>query len=286
MAVVSFAWIHDGRSGGGDTLDGEKTRTRVARVRTDTNTDAEDVVLLYATANGAAMGSAHPDLSGAFLQRRSADNISQSKLIWILTCHYSNKLIDDPLDEPAKIKVSGQLFTLPILFDANGALITNSAGSVLVDPSPERDFPRRVITVRKNVADPSGAIFDLQNTLNQDAFTIWPTYASGLFVGALKAKLREIDVEGPEERNGVEYFVLSLSIDWRADGWDDPLLDAGYEDIDGNPIFPGTKKAEATQPVPLNGVGNKLASPGPSNFYQIFPVRYLPADWSDLVALI
>lgn len=290
MAVVSFKWIHDGRTGGGDTLDGEVTRTRVARVRTDTNTDGEAVVLAAANANGAAIGDAHPDGGGVFLQRRSADNISQSKVIWIVTCHYSNKLIDNPLDEPAKIKVAGQLFTAPILFDANGELICNSAGSLFVDPSPEADFPRRLVTAKKNIATPDLAdpIFALQNTLNESEVTIWSSYGSGLVIGVKKGKLREVDLDGPEERNGVEYFVLSLTIDWRAEGWDDPLLDAGYRNIDGRKLYDvgaENEKVEPNHPVLLNGAGYQLASPSPTNFFQVVPVRYLTADWAALVAL-
>lgn len=288
MAVVSFKWIHEGRTGGGDTFDGEITRTRVARVRTDTNTDAEALVLAAADSNGAAMGAAHPDGGGVYLQRRTADNISASKVVWIVTCHYSNKLIDNPLDEPAKIKVSGQLFTAPILFDANGDLICNSAGQPLVDPSPEADFPRRVVTVKKNIATPDLAapVFALQNTLNQQAITIWPTYGSGLVIGSTTAKLRELDVEGPEERNGVEFFVLSLSIDWRSEGWDDPLLDAGYSDIYGSKLLdPGTK-TEPSHPILLDGAGQQLTSPGPTNFFQIVPVRYLTQSWAAIIALI
>lgn len=288
MAVVSFDWIGEGRTGGGDSYDGEITRTRVARVRTSTPADGEEVVLAACDSNGAALGDAHPDTAAAYCQRRTADNMSATKVFWIVTCHYSNKLIDNPLDEDAKIKVSGQLFTAPIMFDANGDLITNSANQQLVDPAPEADFPRRLITVRKNVAEPPGGIFDLQNTLNEDAFTIWPSYGSGLVVGALKAKLREPEIEGPETRNGVEYFVLSLTIDWRSEGWDDPLLDAGYADIDGKKLFAGggVDKTEPSQPIPLNGSGLKLASPGPTTFFTITPVRYLAADWTDIVALI
>ena len=287
MAVVSFKWIHDGRTGGGDTLDGEITRTRVARVRTDANTDGEAVVLAAADGAGAAIGGAHPDGGGVFCQRRTADNISASKVIWIVTCHYSNKLIDNPLNEPAKIKVSGQLFTAPILFDADGKLICNSAGHPLVDPSPEADFPRRLVTVKKNIATPDLAdpVFALQNTLNQQVETIWPTYGSGMLMGVKKAKLREPELDGPETRNGVEYFVLSLSIDWRAEGWDDPLLDAGDTDIDGNHLVKrdGT---ESSTPILLNGAGYQLLNPGPTNFFQITPKRYLTQSWAAIIALI
>jgi len=290
MAVLSFKWIGEGRTGGGDTYDGEVIRTRVARVRTSSAADGEAVVLAAADANGAALGASHPDGSGAYLQRRTADNMSATKVFWLVTCHYSNKLIDNPLDEPAKIKVSGQLFTAPIMFDANGHLITNSANYQLVDPAPEADFPRRLITVRKNVAVPPGGIFNLQNTLNAASFTIWPSYGSGLVVGIKKAKLREPEIEGPETRNGVEYFVLSLTIDWRSEGWDDPLLDAGYKDINRQKLWDasddGVGKSEPSQPIPLNGAGLKLANPGPTNFFQITPVRYLSASWASIVALI
>ena len=290
MAVVSFNWIHDGRTGGGDTLEGEITRTRVARVRTDTNTDGEAVILAAANANGAAIGAAHPDGGGVYLQRRSADNISASKVIWIVTCHYSNKLIDNPLDEPAKIKVAGQLFTAPILFDADGQLICNSAGMPLVDPSPEADFPRRLITVKKNIATPDLAdpCFALQNTLNQEVVTIWPSYGGGMAVGVKKAKLREPEIDGPETRNGIDYFVLSLSIDWRSEGWDDPLVDCGYQyrTSTGKLVKATQDGTEANQPILLDGSGQPLLNPGPTNFYQIVPKRYLTASWAAIIALI
>ena len=291
MAVVSFKWIHEGRTGGGDTLEGEKTRTRVARVRTDTNTDGESVVLAAADANGAAIGAAHPDGSGAYLQRRSADNISASKVIWIVTCHYSNRLIENPLDEPAKIKVSGQLFTAPIMFDANGDLICNAAGLPLVDPSPEADVPRRLVTIKKNVASPPGAIFALQNKLNQESITLWPTYGSGLVIGAEKAKLREPEIEGPEERNGVEYFVLSLSIDWRAEGWDDPLVNAGYQYLGADGRYYRSTADDGTEPDhpwPLDMAGNRLSSAEiqAGGVFKITPVRYLTQSWATIIALI
>lgn len=288
MAVVSFKWIGEGRTGGGDTIDGEILRTRIARVRTNNPSDGEDVVLAACSANGAALGDAHPDNGAAYCQRRNADNSGATKIYWTVLCHYSNKLLDNPLNEPAKIKVSGQLFTAPILFDASGNLITNSAGYPLVDPAPEADFPRRLVTVRKNIATPDLAapIFALQNTLNQQPVTIWPTYGLGLVIGSTTGKLREVDVEGPEERNGITYFVLALSIDWRAEGWDDPLLDAGYQDIYGNKLLELGTKTEPSHPLPLDGAGLQLTSPGPTNFFQVVPERYLTQSWAAIIALI
>jgi hypothetical protein len=292
MAVVSFKWIHEGR-GGGDTIEGEVLRTRVARVSTDNNNDAESVILAACNSNGAALGAAHPDGSGAYLQRRDPQNISASKVVWIVTCHYSNKILDNPLNEPAKIKVSGQLFSAPILFDADNKLIVNSAGQPLVDPAPEADFPRRLVSVTKNIATPTAAdpIFALENTLNQQVVTIWPTYGTGLVIGEKKAKLRDVDVAGPEERNGITYFVLSLTIDWRSEGWDDPLLNAGNEYRDASGKFHNSKKDDGTEPGfpwPLDSAGNRLTSAQiqASGVLTITPKRYFTVSWAALIALI
>lgn len=288
MAVISFSWIGEGRSGGGDTIEGQQTRTRVARVWTDNPFDGEDVVLLACGANGAALGDSHPDNVLLICERRTADNLGATKVIWIVTCAYKN-FIDNPLDEPAKIKVSGQLFQAPIMFDVDGNLITNAAGFPLVDPAPEADFPRRLVTVKKNIADPSVAdpIFALQNSLNQQELTIWPTFGTGMVIGVKKAKLREPEIEGPEERNGVKYFVLNLSIDWRSEGWDDPLLNAGYRDRNGEKIT--WKGTEPDHPWPLDEETGMPLTPAQiqaGGVFQVKPKRYLTKSWALIIALV
>lgn len=282
MSVTRFNWIHDGRDGG-DSIDGEQTRTRVARVWTNNPLDAEAVILAAADANGAAIGAAHPDGSGAFLQRRQATNASNSKLMWLLTCHYSDRQIDDPLLDPADIDSDTEKLSRLLIRDRNGNWVGNSAGFPY-DPPAEVDDSRTTFRVSKNVAGrPAWYPNGYRDAVNSDVFTI-----DGLSVAIGKAKMMSLGLSKWNERNGVPYRVLSFVICVAELGWDVRLLDAGYYELDpsntaNHGLIVDDRGNQVSQPWPLNGAGRKLANPSPANWvfrtheaYQQQPFAALP----------
>lgn len=282
MSVLTFDWIGEGRTGGGDTIEGEVLRTRVARVRTSVGTDGEAVVLAACDSHGGAIGAAHPDGSGAFLQRRSADNMGATKVYWVVTCHYSNKLIDNPLDDPAEIDSTTEKGSKVFVKDRNGVWVTNSAG-LLYNPPAEIDDSRVNFRVKKNVATrPSWYPAGYKDRINSDAFTI-----DGLSVVIGHAKMQSLALGKVQTRNGVDYRELSLEICVSSELWDHVLLDSGFEEIDPNNANKRRKIVddsgkEPSEPWPLNGLGRKLANPTAANLTWRTHHGYLTAVFGNL----
>lgn len=282
MAVIEFKWIHDGR-GGEDDITGEETRTRVARIQTDSRHDAEVAIKAAADANGAAIGDSHPDGGLMWLQRRRADAINSYQTWWLLTCDYSNKLLDNPLNDPAEIDSTTEKLSRILIRDRNGNWVANSAGFPY-DPPAEVDDSRTVFRVSKNVADrPTWYPMGYKDAVNDDVFTI-----DGLSVLIGKAKIESLSLSAWKKRSGVDYRTLGLTIAVDALGWDVHVLDAGYMEKDAaTPSKKGAiqddKGFQSSTPWPLDGAGRKLADPSPANFvyrtheaYQRKPFSALP----------
>lgn len=101
--------------------------------------------------------------------------------------------------------------------------VSNSAKDEF-DPAPEKEINRVAAVITKNYAESVidySIVNDWQNAVNTQ------TYLSAM-PGTLKLG---ISISGPLSRTGVAYRAVTFRMDHRVEGWDEYLLDAGYNRI-------------------------------------------------------
>ncbi len=287
MSVITFKEINDGRSGREEFQPDGTTvfmHARQWRVETDSNSDDDTVILAHGSSP--KIGTAHPNHAKAKCIRRNAAPVMVgTKKHWILTAEYSDKwnIAENPLDDPVLTEWSTESYQVVVTEEINGDAIINSAGDPF-DPPAEKDDSRWTSVSRKNVTNAVPPwIFAYQDAVNSDTFTI-----DGKLIAAGEAKLSAIHLSEPQERNAVEYRVLTLTIHYRGEGddagssgygsgsgsdeiepWDLSLLDAGMRERDGSSKLRNISNEgdglPVTAPVPLDGSGQKLDDPTPQN---------------------
>lgn len=288
MSVTAWEAIND-RSGE-ETYqdDGTTVTTRSKTWRVKTNAASDDDYTVMADASAPKIGSSHPSHSNCRCVSRSCQPESRGqKQQWLFTAKYSTKfdIRENPLDDPAKTEWSTETFQTPVWETIDGKGIVNSAGDPF-DPPAEKDDSRWTSITRKNVATSVPAwMFAFQDAVNSDSFTV-----DGIGVGSGWAKISAIHLSEIQERNEVEYRVLTLTIHYRGEGdtgtgsygsgsgsdsimpWDLSILDAGFREIDdqgsGSGDVRNIKNAngeDVSAPVPLDGDGHKLDNPTMDN---------------------
>jgi len=286
MAVISFNEIHNGRDGE-FTADKKKSARRYIRVfRAITDDNADDAFVIYAHASCPKRSDVHNSDSDAYCRRVTPRNEGYSKRVWIVTALYSSEyeLQDDPTDEPADISWGSEPYTEPAVHDIYGEAIVNSAGSKW-DPSPEKDASRWAVTIRKNMATVPAWISLFQDAINNANWTV-----DGITVATQCAKVTRITISEPQERNEVDFRVLTMVVHIRKQryirtsggasgcsgsgqpgteligGWKLAIFDNGMMVKDPDDA---TKRVKATdddgdevsEPIMLDGNGNALANP-------------------------
>ena len=287
MAVTLIKEIGAGRDGS-ETNAGVKNYKRIFRVTTNNAFDNAKTVraalMLFA---GATPADPFPGDASAWPIRYSETQLHE-KFIWIGEINYSNENTN-PLNEAAVLSTGGQMFQRVMLFDANGDAVINTAGFPFLDPPVEIEDARGTIEFSKNVAVPPSWLYSLNRTVNETQFSIW---GGAVVVAAETAKLREpVKITGAHTRNGVTYYTVAGTIDVDLDGWKAKPLNAGWDEVDPNDA---TKRrrivcdegTEPQQPWPLDASGFALRPPTPTTIINLEFVRYLPADWSALTALL
>lgn len=208
MAVVDFDRIHNGR-GGETVIAGDKVIKRYAdvyRATTDSNTtEATDV---QADARCPTIGSVCPHDAAAFCRSVKPNNIPLSKQVWLVTVGYSTEteMDEDPLAEPARITWRTEAYQKPVIRDLNGVAHTNTASDAF-DPPEMMDDSRWVATVRKNVDVVPTWLLSYRDVVNNAEFIL-----DGLTIPLGWAKLSAIEIGEEQERNDIEYRVLTMTI--------------------------------------------------------------------------
>lgn len=255
-----------------------------------TNANGDNAKTVFDNASAPKIGSAHNTHAAAKCIRRSASPKEKgTKQAWLFVAHYSTEfdIAENPLNDPAKTEWSTETFQTVVSEDIDGDAILNSAGDPF-DPPAQKDDSRWTSITRKNVVNSVPPwIFAYQDGVNSDSYTI-----DGKLIAAGEAKVSAIHLGVTQERNEIEYRVLTVTIHYRGEGddagssgygsgsgadeiepWDLSLLDAGMREIggagsagddlrnitnvgDGEPV---------TAPVPLDGNGQKLDDPTPTN---------------------
>ncbi len=298
MSIVSVNEIADNR-GGIKTLQAT-TYKRLWKVTTDAVTDNAAVVL--AATGLPEVGEEMEGDPAATMWKMSADPVSDTRLVWIVTANYStpvgssggNRFVDseDPLEQPAQIgfqfatknKVVDKSYTaaggdgaITDLQDAPTFPIWNST-LVPFDPPLTQDYSYVVINIRQNREeyDPQQS-YQFINTMNrveiQVAGLIIPVRA-GLLVDYSGMKAWDVD--------GDPYWVVTFAILVDFDTHVRNVLDAGITAWDGVDYV--TRKdadgLEMTDPSPLDGSGVFLVH-GNTPVYRPF-VTYFDLDWRTL----
>jgi len=296
MSVTKIESPNDGRSGeesyqqDGTTI---TTRAKAWRVYTSEGTDDDVTVMAYTGVGKLPLiGTAHPNHPSCKCCRRHCQPESHGqKFQWLFTAQYSTRwdINENPLDDPAKTEWSTETFSAVVWEDVNGGAIVNSAGDPF-DPPAEKDDSRWTSITRKNVADSvPDWIFAYQDGVNSDSFTI-----DGKSIDAGEAKVSAIHLSETQERNEVDYRVLTVTIHYRGEGddsgssgygsgsgadeiepWDLSILDAGMREIVAGSSGGGLRNITntgtdgdgepVTAPAPLDGEGSKIENPTPDN---------------------
>lgn len=191
MAVVSVRLQWSGRTSSGG--EGNADSVRVFSVILDTASPTGEAEALNAS-DGTTTVPAYGDVDPAFglpLRRKTIRSVSPIK--WLVECYFSlasgGAPGENPLDQPAIVRVGGEVVTELADVDFDGRSFTNTAG---VNYEPHQiDVSYPVVSVTKNLPSISIAtINEYQNAINEDAFTI-----RGAVVQPGQALMRSIEAE-------------------------------------------------------------------------------------------
>lgn len=215
---------------------------------------------------------------------RDTDNL----ILWTVTAEYSNKSENPeksqakkPLERRAKISWQQEDSQRPlqkatlIVENDDGTItefpdspIKNSA-SDHYDPPVEIQDPKVVLQIVKNQATFSPQLaFEYRKAVNADPF-----------FGAAPGQWKVKQITGEEAfEEGLVYWVVTYRFDFREDGWDIVLLDAGYNervvaDSTGptikydKKVIVGKDQTPLAKPSPLNGRGVPLDVDAPDEAY-------------------
>ena len=259
-----MAVTYHGEDPAGRTAQNNKgARTYQRRFKLETTSQADGPYAVGSNANLPIIGNAHPEDANAFCVSLDVQNSSPWKG-WTVTANYSDeRTIDDtPTDDAASISWGSEQFQKPAVFDLSGKLIVNSAGDPF-DPPAMMDDSRRVVTVEKNLAVVPTWILDYQDAVNSDTFTI-----DGIAIAIGKAKMQAVTVGPRQRRNGTIFRTVNFTIHLQREGWLLDILDAGFRRkiSGGRENIRNSGDGELpTAPVPLDGNGQPIDDPTPTN---------------------
>jgi hypothetical protein len=286
MAVTAIALINDGRHGeesyqpDGTTV---TTRARQWRVTTDAATDDDVTVMAYGSLPN--IGASHPSHSSCRCSKRSCrPESSGQKKHWLFSAEYTTKwdIRENPLSDPAETEWSTESYQTEVFVDIDGNAIVNSAGDPF-DPTLEKDDSRWSSVTRKNVVvTVPDWFFAYQDSVNSDSYTM-----DGVTITAGWAKVSAIHLSKVQERNAIQYRVLTVTIHYRGENealgsasgslgsgsggdeiepWHLNILDAGFRELQSGELANITdKNGDAiTAPAPLDGSGVALDPPTPA----------------------
>lgn len=245
------------------------TSERVHLFSSDTPGDNESSI--YAHAYCPKFGSEHPDTDTMWCVDVEIINFAPYAG-WRVTASYSSEREqnENPLNDPAIIGPwDSDSYQEVAEVDTDDELILNSAGDPF-DPPLMKDFSRRNVTVRKNVASVPTWFLDYEDAINSDTFTV-----GGLIVPIGKAKCKKTGISEKKTRNGITYYEVTTLIHFSKKGWKRRVLDVGFRQLsaDGTTRIKITMMNDSTPPeaeyvtapVPLDGTGHVLADPTPAS---------------------
>ena len=271
MTVTLFDEIHSGRQGSSEGL-AKTTSSRSWRVVTNNRYDDDVFVIRYGLSSNLLpqLYSPHPSWQALTARKVTASNQADSPHHYIVTVEYSSAPLDkedkdkednpDPTTRPAVIKWNTVLYREAVEKDVDGDAILNSAGDYF-DPPIERDRSNWTCNVRKNMANPPTWLLDYNNCpINSSSFTV-----DGVSVQARKARLSMIDIGEKQVENDVNFRTVTITLEFKKEGWQASILDQGLKEVDGGVLKPITVDGKSiTSPQLLSG-GVHIDAPSPDN---------------------
>jgi len=269
MAVVSVNELADYRRATENLTPDMSARTyqRVFLVRTDDKNDGP----LVAKSDPAIplQGDPYPGDARAFCKNKSVEPFAPP-MAWHVVCEYSSEWVinPNPLNDPALISWKAEQFERPVWRDRNGFAILNSVGDFF-QTLPVMDDSHFVVSVKKNLAAVPVWVATYQDAINISPFTV-----DGILVGTGLGKLQALNIGETQERNGIQYRVLSYDIHLREEGWDLEILDMGFTRKGDYTLGEDPTKNYSAAPrdgdqtssesaVLLDGAGGKLSPANP-----------------------
>jgi hypothetical protein len=271
VTVTLFDEIHSGRQGSSEGL-AKTTSSRSWRVVTNNRYDDDVFVIRYGLSSNLLpqLYSPHPSWQALTARKVTASNQADSPHHYIVTVEYSSAPLDkedkdkednpDPTTRPAVIKWNTVLYREAVEKDVDGDAILNSAGDYF-DPPIERDRSNWTCNVRKNLANPPTWLLDYNNCpINSSSFTV-----DGVSVQARKARLSMIDIGEKQIENDVNFRTVTITLEFKKEGWQASILDQGLKEVDGGELKPIMIDGKSlTSPQLLSG-GVHIDAPSPDN---------------------
>jgi hypothetical protein len=291
MAITKCSLIQ--RTGKEELTGGKRIRTYQAVYKLKSNTRNEDpaTVLAYAGLPTLFPVSTWPTDATAYLVARTPSQNQALADEWTVTCDYTSnpstrdnpdEYVENPLLRPAEVSKSSQQRQRILIRDVEGNFAINSAGEFL-NPPPEHEVHPPSFTITKNlVVWPHALEAALQDSVNSLAISI-PYW--GIVYGALLGKFNGFS-GSPQFENGFRFWRVTAEIETDWDGWNKPLIDAGFNEIFYNsvsgqdelwPII-GANGERPAEPVLLNGSGEAApyGTPVEIPFKKYREVNHLP----------
>jgi len=271
VTVTLFDEIHSGRQGSSEGL-AKTTSSRSWRVVTNNRYDDDVFVIRYGLSSNLLpqLYSPHPSWRALTARKVTASNQADSPHHFLVTVEYSSAPLDkedkdkednpDPTTRPAVIKWNTVLYREAVEKDVDGDAILNSAGDYF-DPPIERDRSNWTCVVRKNLANPPTWLLDYNNCpINSSSFVV-----DGVNVQQRKARLSMIDIGEKQVENDVNFRTVTITLEFKKEGWQASILDQGLKEVDGGVLKPITVDGKSiTSPMLLSG-GVHIDAPSPDN---------------------
>lgn len=261
MAVVQVT-EQEGSLGGEDNQKGEFTFSRTFFVKTDSVNDGPQVVLSspLLPAQNEPYQVGYDNDPTAIVNRRSARLVRGHNRYWEVNVFYSSAAETqqggetNPFDRPPVLNWGFERYQKAIDKDLDDQAIINSAAEPY-DPPVEVDDSRPTLTITRAEASFNYTkAIEYQDSVNLDSFY-------GFEPG--QAKIAGITGRGPIKEGDVTYWDVTYEIQFRREGWQLIILDAGFRyydssDSDKLKIFKDDQGNPLNQPGLLNGLGDKL----------------------------
>lgn len=233
----------------------------------DPGVDEQDVYDAM-VAEGFPLGVAHPSIVGHYLKsysiKESADDCTQWEVVGTYS-QYDPAITGgtNPLAAKAQWTIRSNMRQVPVLVDANGDRVVNSAGEAFTQPAT-REFNEPVLVVTRNQAAIGPALIamiaSLDNKVNAGPFLgVFPPKTCR-FVGWDIATNETHPIAG-------EYVTVQYQFKVKYDTWTIKLVDHGRNQLIGGkrkPIYTKDKTAIKSETTLLDGAGRVLGDDLPA----------------------
>lgn len=248
--------------------DNPKESLNTIRTATDPSDPGRTNIFLYVPERGDQYEATDTALRVKEVDVQQPEDVGE-RISFTVRVLYSTGVVGDeeenPLDEDPIVNWDDQETSEPVFEDNAGNAIINSAGQTF-DPGVEKQVYDALVTIQRNIEEYDEVTASTyRGKVNADQFFIRGA-SSPIAVGVAKV----VSYRGAQAtKNGVSYWVETIIIATRADGWTRHILDEGYATRNGSDELVTKLDANnlpTNQPVLLDGAGDELAFGDPAVF--------------------